>query len=93
MWRRLRRFIRASVDALCRDGTGQISRDPRTKASKTRRERLAMPSKYSKDHPRAHINLYICFKVPYVPANLTTEIHSYAISQFSCHHILHLLLL
>ena len=48
------RYIRASVDALYvrRDGTGEMSRDPRTKASKTRRERLAMPSKYPKDHSR-----------------------------------------
>ena len=44
--------IRASVDALCRDGADEMSRDPRTKASKTRRERLAMPSKYPKDHSR-----------------------------------------
>ena len=29
--------IRASVDALCRDGTGQISRDPRKNGLKTRR--------------------------------------------------------
>ena len=28
--------IRASVDGLCRDDTGQISRDPRTKRFKTR---------------------------------------------------------
>ena len=27
------RSIRASVDALCRDGTSEISRDPRTKRS------------------------------------------------------------
>ena len=46
------RYIRASVDALCRDGAGEMSRDPGTKASKTRRERLAMPSKYPKDHSR-----------------------------------------
>ena len=32
--------IRASVDALCRDGTDQISRDPRTKRLKTQREQL-----------------------------------------------------
>ena len=28
--------IRASVDALCRDGTSEISRDPRTKRLQTR---------------------------------------------------------
>ena len=28
--------IRASVDALCRDGAGEISRDPHTKQLKTR---------------------------------------------------------
>ena len=39
--------IRASVDALCRDGTSEISRDPRTKRLQTRRESLAMPSKHT----------------------------------------------
>ena len=34
-------YIRASVDALCRDETDQISRDPHTKSILTRRERLA----------------------------------------------------
>ena len=41
------RYIRASVDALCRDGTSEISRDPRTKRLQTRRESLAMPSKHT----------------------------------------------
>ena len=36
--------IRASVDALCRDGTSEISRDPRTKRLQTRRAR---PSKHT----------------------------------------------
>ena len=40
-------YIRASVDALCRDGTSEISRDPRTKRLQTRRESLAMPSKHT----------------------------------------------
>ena len=35
------RIIRASVDALCRDGTSEISRDPHTKRLLTRRESLA----------------------------------------------------
>ena len=35
--------IRASVDALSRDDTSEISRDPRTKRLLTRRERLARP--------------------------------------------------
>ena len=35
--------IRASVDALCRDGASEISRDPRTKRLLTRRESLAGP--------------------------------------------------
>ena len=39
--------IRASVDALCRDGTSEISRDPRTKRLQTRRESLARPSKHT----------------------------------------------
>ena len=40
-------YIRASVDALCRDGTSEISRDPRTKRLLTRRESLARPSKHT----------------------------------------------
>ena len=39
--------IRASVDALCRNGMSEISRDPRTKRLQTRRESLAMPSKHT----------------------------------------------
>ena len=44
------RDIRASVDALCRDGTSEISRDPRTKRLQTRRESLAMPSKHTNNN-------------------------------------------
>ena len=36
-------MIRASVDALCRDDTSEISRDPGTKHLLTLRERLARP--------------------------------------------------
>ena len=36
-------FIRASVDALCRDDPSEISRDTRTKCLQTRRESLARP--------------------------------------------------
>ena len=43
-------IIRASVDALCRDGTSEISRDPRTKRLQTRRESLAMPSKHTNNN-------------------------------------------
>ena len=35
--------IRASVDALCRDGTNEISPGPRAKRLLTRRECLARP--------------------------------------------------
>ena len=35
--------IRASVDALCKDGADEISRDPRRKRLKPRRESLAKP--------------------------------------------------
>ena len=44
------KVIRASVDALCRDGTSEISRDPRTKRLQTRRESLAMPSKHTNNN-------------------------------------------
>ena len=40
-------IIRASVDALCRDGTSEISRDPRTKRLETRLERLVRFSKHT----------------------------------------------
>ena len=43
-------IIRASVDALCRDGTSEISRDPRTKRLQTRRESLARPLKYTNNN-------------------------------------------
>ena len=36
-------IIRALVNALCRDGMSEISRDPRTKRLLTRRESLARP--------------------------------------------------
>ena len=44
------RVIRASVDALCRDGTSEISRDPRTKRLQTRRESLARPSEHTNNN-------------------------------------------
>ena len=47
--------IRASVDALCRDEQGQISRDPRTKRFLTRRESLAKPSKHASNSTFAHL--------------------------------------
>ena len=43
-------FIRASVDALCRDGTSEISRDPRTKRLQTRRESIARPSEHTNNN-------------------------------------------
>ena len=42
--------IRTSVDALCRDDTSEISRDPRTKRLQTRRESLARPSKHTNNN-------------------------------------------
>ena len=45
-----RESIRASVDALCRDGTSEISRDPRTKCLQTRRKSLARPSKHTNNN-------------------------------------------
>ena len=47
---RKRVFRGASVDALCRDGTSEISRDPRTKRLQTRRESLARPSKHTNNN-------------------------------------------
>ena len=36
--------------SMCRDGTSEISRDPRTKRLQTRRESLAMPSKHTNNN-------------------------------------------
>ena len=78
--------IRASVDALCRDETGQISRDPRKNCLKTRRECLTRPSKLTKSHSRASIQLSTCRKASYVAPVLCARILSHAISTNSCHH-------
>ena len=43
-------FIRASVDALCRDDLSEISRDTRTKCLQTRRESLARPLKHTNNN-------------------------------------------
>ena len=47
--------IRASVDALCRDGADEISRDPRRKRLKPRRESLAKPLKLPSNCCLAHL--------------------------------------
>ena len=48
-------IIRASVDALCRDGADEISRDPRRKRLNPRRESLAKPSKLPSNYCLAHL--------------------------------------
>ena len=74
-------IIRASVDALCRDGTGQISSDPRKNCLKTRRECLTRPSKLTKTHSRASIQLSTCRKASYMAPILCARICSHAISR------------
>ena len=78
--------IRASVDALCRDETGQISRDPHKNCLKTRRERLPSPSKQTKSHSWAGIQLSTCQNALYAPPVLCARIRSHAISRNLCHH-------
>ena len=78
--------IRASVDALCRDETGQISRDPHKNCLKTRRERLPSPSKQTKSHSWAGIQLSTCRNALYAPPVLCARIRSRAISRILCHH-------
>ena len=73
--------IRASLDALCRDETGQISRDPRKNSLKTRREFPTRPSKLTKSHSRASIQLSTCRKASYVAPVLRARIRSHAISR------------
>ena len=74
-------YIRASVDALCRDETGQISRDPRKNCLKTQRECLTRPSKLTQSHTRASIQLSTCRKASYVAPVLCARIRSHAISR------------
>ena len=84
--------IRASVDALCRDNAGQISRDPRKNGLKTWRERLARPSKLTPKVTHGPISSYIiftCRKASYAPPVLCGSIRSHAISQISCHYHYH----
>ena len=47
--------IRASVDAVCRDGADEISPDPRRKWLKPRRESLAKPLKLQNNCCLAHL--------------------------------------
>ena len=78
--------IRASVDALCRDGADEISRDPRRKRFKPRRESLAKPSKLPSNCCLAHLQLYKCPTGSYVPSVLHVRKRPNAISRISCHH-------
>ena len=75
-------FIRESVDSLYMDDADEISRDPRTKRLKTRRESLPRPSKHTSNSLRAHIYLYMFPKISYAPSVIHERIRSYAISRF-----------
>ena len=81
--------IRASVDALCRDGTSEISRDPRTKRLQTRRESLARPSKHTNNNL---LDSYLAVHKPssFLPASslprenpLTRDFHNFLSSYSS----------
>ena len=83
-----RLHIRASVDALCRDGTSEISRDPRTKRLQTRRESLARPSKYTNNNL---LDSYLAVHKPssFLPASslprenpLTRDFHNFRVIIF-----------
>ena len=85
----LDRVIRASVDALCRDGTSEISRDPRTKRLQTRRESLARPSKHTNNNL---LDSYLAVHKPssFLPASslprenpLTRDFHNFVSSYSS----------
>ena len=82
-------FIRASVDAQCRDGTSEISRDPRTKRLQTRRESLARPSKHTNNNL---LDSYLAVHKPssFLPASslprenpLTRDFHNFVSSSSS----------
>ena len=77
-------------ESVYRDDTDEVSRHPRTKRLKTRRESLPRLSKHTSNSLRAHIYLYMFPKISYEPSVLHARLRSYAISRFSCHHILHL---
>ena len=85
--------IRASVDALCRDGADEISRDPRIKRLKPRRESLAKPSKLPSNCCLAHLQLYKRPTGSYLPSVLHARKRPNAISRISCHHHHNILLL
>ena len=81
-------IIRASVDALCRDGTSEISRDPRTKRLQTRRESLARPSKHTNNNL---LDSYLAVHKPssFLPASslprenpLTRDFHNFRVIIF-----------
>ena len=81
--------IRASVDALCRDGTSEISRDPRTKRLQTRRESLGRPSKHTNNNL---LDSYLAVHKPssFLPASslprenpLTRDFHNFLSSYSS----------
>ena len=82
--------IRASVDALCRDGADEISRDPRRKRLTPRRESLAKPSQLPSNCCLAHLYLYKRPTGSYVPSVLHARKLPNAISRISCHHLHHL---
>ena len=78
-------IIRASVDALCRDGTSEISRDPLTKRLQTRRESLARPSKHTNNNL---LDSYLAVHKPssFLPASslprknpLTRDFHNFRV--------------
>ena len=78
--------IRASVDALCRDETDQISRDPHTKSILTWRERLAsLRNAPAVAHGFISSCTYAVIPHTYLGV-LHMRICSHAISGFSCHH-------
>ena len=68
--------IRESVDSLYRDDTDEISRDPRTKRLKTRRESLPRPSKHTSNSLRANIYLYMFPKISNAPSVIHERIRS-----------------
>ena len=87
-------YIRALVDALCRDGAGHVSRNPCTNSPLSHARSISWPQKNHQNHPEAYPQLYQCLVDAYVPSSFHTSRISHAgFSRTTRHHILLLLLL
>ena len=87
-------LIRASVDALCRDGAGHVPRDPCTNSPVSRPRSISEPEKIHQHHPETYLQLTQCLLGAHIPSSFhASGISNARISNTSRHRILLLLLL